>query len=483
MLKKLLLGFAAIFAVAFASAADDAVVTLTDDTYEEYIKGDKTVLIKIYAPWCGHCKRLAPEYSRAAKTLQGKAVLAKIDATTSSKAASYFQVTGYPTLKFYHNKKMVDYDGGRDEVGIVRWVEKRLGDAVTVLGSAAEVAERVKKNQSGETAVTTFVINYTDKSGLLDAIKPYADENRDSAEFIAIKSNSDSVVAKRKDEKDVTLNFSGSSDSEIAKLKDFLSLETFPLFGAINGDNFGKYMERNFDMVWVCSDEKDFERLGTVVRDIALSHRKEYSMIWLDTNKFATYATDSLNVKDFPAVVIQKKEGRYIYNSKEISAAGLKQFFEDVKNGKIEKSLKSEPVPEDNTKPVRIIVASTLEQEVLNTSKYVMLEVYAPWCGHCKRLDPIYLDLAEKLAAKKNLVIAKMDGTANESPSTQFEWTGFPTIFFISGPANDRKVIKYSGSRDYEGFSSFIMAQMKDDFGPETEAKKLDDIDTHKDEL
>jgi len=51
----------------------------------------------------------------------------------------------------------------------------------------------------------------------------------------------------------------------------------------------------------------------------------------------------------------------------------------------------------------------------MDTTKDVLVEYYAPWCGHCKSLAPIYEELANKLKSNKNLVIAAMDATANEA--------------------------------------------------------------------
>lgn len=93
------------------------------------------------APWCGHCKALAPEYAKAAKELKTKlpnVKLGKVDATVETEIAEKANVQGYPTLKFYRDGKVIDFNAGRTSDAIVSWLEKRLGPPAKTLQTVEE---------------------------------------------------------------------------------------------------------------------------------------------------------------------------------------------------------------------------------------------------------------------------------------------------------------------------------------------------------
>ena len=65
--------------------------------------------------------------------------------------------------------------------------------------------------------------------------------------------------------------------------------------------------------------------------------------------------------------------------------------------GKLEPYLKSEPVPESNDGPVTVAVSKNFDEVVTNNGKDTLIEFYAPWCGHCKKLAPVFDELGNKV--------------------------------------------------------------------------------------
>lgn len=129
-------------------------------------------------------------------------------------------------------------------------------------------------------------------------------------------------------------------------------------------------------------------------------------------------------------------------------------FFKFVAAGKLTPHLKSQPIPKRQDSPVKTVVGKSFDKIVKDKSKDVLIELYAPWCGHCKQLEPIYKELATKVKKEKNLVIAKMDATANDVPEA-FKAEGFPTIYFA--PSNNKdNPVKYSGGRTVDDFMKYL---------------------------
>jgi len=139
------------------------------------------------------------------------------------------------------------------------------------------------------------------------------------------------------------------------------------------------------------------------------------------------------------------KKYQFTKNVKDVTVHEIREFIEEFKSGKIQPFLKSEDIPADNTAPVKVVVGKNFDALVLNPEDDVLIEFYAPWCGHCKKLAPIWDQLAEELKDVPHLTIAKMDATANEVDGVDVK--GYPTLKFYSKD-NKKSPIDYDGDRD-----------------------------------
>ncbi|CAF3609700.1 unnamed protein product [Rotaria sordida] len=101
-------------------------IELTDSNFDStVIDSEDMWLVEFMAPWCGHCKNLAPEWARAATELKGKVKLGVVDATVHTQLAQRYGIQGFPTIKFFPSGRKdgqaEEYDGGRTSSDIVTW--------------------------------------------------------------------------------------------------------------------------------------------------------------------------------------------------------------------------------------------------------------------------------------------------------------------------------------------------------------------------
>ena len=101
-----------------------------------------------------------------------------------------------------------------------------------------------------------------------------------------------------------------------------------------------------------------------------------------------------------------------------------------------------------------MVVGKTFDKVVLDNSKDVLIELYSPSNNDCKKLEPVYRDLAKRFKDVKQLVIAKMDATANDSPDP-YTASGFPTIYFARAGKKSSPV-SYSGDPSLQNLEKFI---------------------------
>ncbi|XP_022907362.2 protein disulfide-isomerase A6 homolog [Onthophagus taurus] len=110
------------------------VIELTDNNFDSHVlKSNDLWLVEFYAPWCGHCKNLQPEWEKAAKLLKGKVKLGALDCTVNTMKSHEYSISGYPTIKIFPlgdktNKFPEIYQGPRKVDEIVTFALNLLQD-------------------------------------------------------------------------------------------------------------------------------------------------------------------------------------------------------------------------------------------------------------------------------------------------------------------------------------------------------------------
>jgi protein disulfide-isomerase A6 len=140
---KALLFLAFLIAAALAEHSD--VVVLTPENFDSVVDGSKHAFVEFYAPWCGHCKNLAPDYEVFATAFakEKDVVIAKVDADAHREIGSRFGVSGFPTLKFFPkgSTKPKDYSGGRTAYDLIDYVNKEAGTRARVARAPSNVVD------------------------------------------------------------------------------------------------------------------------------------------------------------------------------------------------------------------------------------------------------------------------------------------------------------------------------------------------------
>lgn len=447
---------------------DDVIVTTTGN-WDKVVTAENNVLVEFYAPWCGHCQSLAPEYAKAAAQLKEKKSdisLSKVDATVETKLAEKYGVQGFPTIKFFKKGEPMDYSGGRTADEIVTWLNKKTGPPAKVLATVEEVAAFAKPAK--DAVVIGF---FSDKESELAKAFIKSADSIDDIEF-AITSPDASGDLNVKEDK-------------IVVIKTFDELRADYAGGAVAEDITKFVRAESLALVTEFSDEAAPKIFGGDIKSHLLLFISKKADTFKDTLEgFTTAAKDfkgkvlfvyiDIDVEDnqrvleffglkpegCPTVRLIKLEGdmtKYVPTEAALDAVTLKTFVNEFLEGKLKPFLMSAEVPEDWDKnPVKVLVGKNFKEVAQDGGKKVFVEFYAPWCGHCKQLAPIWDKLGEKYKDHADILIAKMDSTANEVEDVKVQ--SFPTLkYFANG-----EVVDYKGGRTFEDFVKFLDSDGKD---------------------
>ncbi|CAH8392741.1 unnamed protein product [Eruca vesicaria subsp. sativa] len=441
------------------------VVVIKERNFTDVIENNQYVMVEFYAPWCGHCQSLAPEYAAAATELKGDGVvLAKVDATEENELAHQFSVQGFPTILFFVDGEHKPYSGGRTKETIVTWVKKKIGPGVynlTTLDDAEKVLTSGNKVVLGylNSLVGAEHDQLAAASKADDDVNFYQTVNPDVAKMFHIdpESKRPAVVLVKKEAEKIS-HFDGEFvKSDIAS---FVSANKLPLVSVFTRESAPEIFDSAIKkQMLLFVSQNDSEKVLSEFEEAAKSFKGKLIFVSVDLDNedygkpVAEYFGVSGNGPKLIAYTGNEDPKKHFYDG-EIKSDKIKAFGEEFLSDKLKPFYKSDPVPEKNDGDVKIVVGDNFDDIVLDESKDVLLEVYAPWCGHCQALEPMYNKLAKHLREVDSLVIAKMDGTTNEHPKAKAE--GFPTILFFPAGNKTAEPITVDTDRTVVAFYKFL---------------------------
>jgi len=176
-----------------------------------------------------------------------------------------------------------------------------------------------------------------------------------------------------------------------------------------------------------------------------------------DTEQAAEWGTSGTK---FPTAAVVRGLGShdtyyvaYDEDKESWDTESLIKYLKAVEKDSYDRYIKSEPIPTTEG-PVQILVGRNFEEIVFDDSKDVLVEFYAPWCGHCKKLAPIWDELGELFKPVGDIVIAKIDATSNTLPRG-INANSFPTILWF--PKNNKMPASYGQTRTLENLKRYVL--------------------------
>jgi len=275
-------------------------------------------------------------------------------------------------------------------------------------------------------------------------------------------------------------------DVTVENIKKFISSNSLPLVVDFSHETAQKIFGGEIKMhnlLFVSKKSVEYEDMTKGFKEVAKDFRGKVLFVTINTDVedheriMEFFGLKKEDAPEMRLIKLEEEMTKFKPKDDTINSDSIKAFVQGVLDGSIKQHLLSQDLPEDWDKtPVKTLVSTNFDEVVFDKSKDVLVEFYAPWCGHCKQLAPIYDQLGEKYKENLSLLIAKVDATANELDHTKIN--SFPTIKLYKKDTN--QVVDYNGERTLEGLTQFL--ESGGEMGAAPKAEEMDEEEDKTDE-
>lgn len=471
-----------LMAVRFTFATDGIddpyVPEITDEDFGRRVAEHELVIVMFYASGCEHCKRLQPEFSKAADDLVLNDIFIgffKIDCLdTGERTCKRFGITSYPAYKVYRAGKFLEnYEGERDATEIVKYLKAEVAPRSQELASVEELENFV--NERYVSVVAFFIKDENLKyefmklsSKLRQKFKFGHSHSKGLIEKLKTKN---CIVLYRplhlrnKFEKDSVAHCEGGV-SEV--IESFIYKNYNGLVGHRRKDNsqdFAKPLVIAYYAVDFIKNPKITNYWRNRILKVAEKHKDKINFAVSAIEDFRIelkeFGTDFVMKDEKPFVTAKNNNKQRFIMKDNFSVEALDEFATGLFHGNLTPHVKSQPIPETNDAPVKIAVANNFDDIVNNNGKDTFIMFYAPWCEHCKRFAPTF-DMLAQLLAVEDVEFVKMDATTNDIQKS-YQITEIPTLYWAGKNTKHRPVKYDKAERELDDFIIHIAKYATDE--------------------
>ncbi|KAI3717608.1 hypothetical protein L1987_69335 [Smallanthus sonchifolius] len=453
--------------------SSDYVLTLDDANFSQAASDHNFLVIQVYAPcekmhrlMCELCVKLASEYEKAASllsTYEPPIVLGKIDASAeeNKQVVDQFQVTGYPTIVILQNggRDIHDYTGPRDADGIVRTLKRLIGPPSTEIKTATDAISIA--------SVGIFPIFSGEEFRNFTVI---ANELQwESWDYDVFHTMDASLVPRGQSTTTTTLRllkpyverFVDSQNFQVLAMKNFIVEASIPLVTNLNdnitSDKINQWVSQLSDekaTLFVDFDDEHFNAFKCKCYEVGALYKCKGLRFFLADARANEdeLKCSGLRFDQVPLIIIHSNDGP-TYMKSNLKPDDISPWLNEYKDGNLKPFLKSQPIPETNNEALKVVVADSLKDMVLNSQKNVLLDIHVPFCGGFRNFALFIPEIAVLFENDDDVIVASLDGTTNDIPDDIFDVRNCYTLYFKSANGT---LVSYDDDGTKEDIVTFI---------------------------
>jgi len=364
----------------------------------------------------------------------------------------------------YSNGRDTEYNGGRTADTIFSWVMKKTGP------SSEEVScEKLSEKATGKLNLAYFgdldgydfeAFMVASKDGsIADNFSFFHTADKECASKFGTSAPGVALI-RTFDNSPLSFVATDGEPLAVSDIIRFASDNSVPTLITFSEDYIEPIFAKKNAALMLFADDED-QHHSTVFAEASKAHKGKILFVRSGASegiqtKLAEFVGVTKDMLPTLRLIQPTEEGikkfRYDEKLSDLSVENLGQWVEEFRSGKLSPFLKSEEIPETQEGAVHVVVGKSFEQVVMDPTKDVLVKYYAPWCGHCKKLAPIWDELAQHYADVNDLVIAKFDATTNEVDGVDIR--SYPTLRFYS--KDNKAGVDYSEGRELEDFKVWL---------------------------